>query len=44
MRLVKIYFLTGHEEQAIDDFDQNRGYSQTKEELKNRITELRHCL
>ena len=32
--LVKIYFLTGHEEQAIDDFDQNRGYSQTKEELE----------
>ena len=33
--LVKIYFLTGHEEQAIDDFDQNQGYSQTKEELEN---------
>lgn len=32
--LVKIYFLTGHEEQAIDDFDQNRGYSQTREELE----------
>ena len=32
--LVKIYFLTGHEEQAIDVFDQNRGYSQTKEELE----------
>lgn len=32
--LVRIYFLTGHEEQAIDDFDQNRGYSQTKEELE----------
>lgn len=32
--LVKIYFLTGHEEQEIDDFDQNRGYSQTKEELE----------
>lgn len=32
--LVKIYFLTGHEEQAIDDFDENRGYSQTKEELE----------
>ena len=32
--LVKIYFLTGHDEQAIDDFDQNRGYSQTKEELE----------
>ena len=32
--LVKIYFLTGHEEQAIDDFDQDRGYSQTKEELE----------
>ena len=32
--LVKIYFLTGHEEQAIDDFDQNQGYSQTKEELE----------
>ena len=32
--LVKIYFLTGHEEQAINDFDQNRGYSQTKEELE----------
>ncbi len=32
--LVKIYFLTGHEEQAIDDFDQNRGYSQTKDELE----------
>ena len=31
---LKIYFLTGHEEQAIDDFDQNRGYSQTKEELE----------
>ena len=30
----KIYFLTGHEEQAIDDFDQNQGYSQTKEELE----------
>ena len=32
--LVKIYFLTGHEEQEIDDFNQNRGYSQTKEELE----------
>ena len=32
--LVKIYFLTGHEEQAIDDFDQNQGYSYTKEELE----------
>ncbi len=32
--LVKIYFLTGHEEQAIDDFNQDRGYSQTKEELE----------
>ena len=32
--LVKIYFLTGHEEQAIDNFNQNRGYSQTKEELE----------
>ena len=32
--LVKIYFLTGHEEQAIDDFDKNQGYSQTKEELE----------
>ena len=32
--LIKIYFLTGHEEQAIDYFDQNRGYSQTKEELE----------
>ena len=31
--LVKIYFLTGHEEQTIDDFDQ-KGYSQTKEELE----------
>ena len=31
--LVKIYFLTGHEEQAIDDFEQ-KGYSQTKEELE----------
>ena len=30
----KIYFLTGHEEQAIDDFDENQGYSQTKEELE----------
>ena len=30
----KIYFLTGHEEQAIDDSDENRGYSQTKEELE----------
>ncbi len=32
--LVKIYFLTGHEEQAIDDFDENRGYSYTREELE----------
>ena len=32
--LVKIYFLTGHEEQAIDNIDQNRGYSHTKEELE----------
>lgn len=32
--VVKIYFLTGHEEQAIDDFDENRGYSQAKEELE----------
>ena len=32
--LVKIYFLTGHEEQAIDDFDENRGYSRTREELE----------
>ena len=32
--LVKIYFLIGHEEQAIDDFNQDRGYSQTKEELE----------
>ena len=32
--LLKIYFLTGHEEQAIDDFNQDRGYSQTKEELE----------
>ena len=31
--VVKIYFLTGHEEQTIDDFDQ-KGYSQTKEELE----------
>ena len=31
--LVKIYFLTGHEEQTIDDIDQ-KGYSQTKEELE----------
>ena len=31
--LIKIYFLTGHEEQAIDVFDQ-KGYSQTKEELE----------
>ena len=31
--LAKIYFLTGHEEQAIDNFDQ-KGYSQTKEELE----------
>ena len=31
---LKIYFLTGHEEQAIDDFEQ-KGYSQTKEELEN---------
>ena len=30
---LKIYFLTGHEEQAIDDFEQ-KGYSQTKEELE----------
>ena len=30
----KIYFLIDHEEQAIDDFDPNRGYSQTKEELE----------
>ena len=30
---LKIYFLTGHEEQTIDDFDQ-KGYSQTKEELE----------
>ncbi len=32
--LLKIYFLTGHEEQAIGDFDENRGYSQTKAELE----------
>lgn len=32
--LVKIYFLMGHEEQAIDNPDPNRGYSQTKEELE----------
>ena len=31
--VVKIYFLTGHEEQTIDDFEQ-KGYSQTKEELE----------
>ncbi len=31
--VVKIYFLTGHEEQTIDDIDQ-KGYSQTKEELE----------
>ncbi|MDE0184664.1 MAG: Gldg family protein [Candidatus Poribacteria bacterium] len=29
----KIYFLTGHEEQSIDDFEQG-GYSQAKEELE----------
>ena len=32
--LLKIYFLTGHEEQAIDNFDENQGYSQTKDELE----------
>ena len=32
--LVKIYFLTGHEEQAVDYLDENRGYSRTKEELE----------
>jgi ABC-type uncharacterized transport system involved in gliding motility auxiliary subunit len=32
--LLKICFLTGHEEQAINDFDENQGYSQTKEELE----------
>ena len=32
--LVKIYFLTGHEEQAVDNPDENRGYSRTKEELE----------
>ena len=31
--VVKIYFLTGHEEQTVDDFNQ-KGYSQTKEELE----------
>ncbi len=31
--VVKIYFLTGHEEQTIDDIDQ-KGYNQTKEELE----------
>ena len=31
---LKIYFLTGHEEQVIDNFDQNQGYSITKEELE----------
>ncbi len=30
---LKIYFLTGHEGQTIDDFEQ-KGYSQTKEELE----------
>lgn len=29
----KIYFLTGHEEQSIDDFEQ-RGYTQAKEKLE----------
>ena len=33
-KVVKIYFLTGHEEQRIDNFDQNQGYSITKEELE----------
>ena len=32
--LLKICFLTGHEEQAINNFDENQGYSQTKEELE----------
>ena len=31
---LKIYFLTGHEEQVIDSFDQDQGYSITKEELE----------
>ena len=31
--VVKIYFLTGHEEQTIDGMDQ-KGYNQTKEELE----------
>ena len=31
---LKIYFLTGHEEQAIDNFNQDQGYSITKEELE----------
>ena len=31
--VVKIYFLTGHEEQTIDDFEQ-KGYNQTKDELE----------
>ena len=31
--VVKIYFLTGHEEQTIDDFNQ-KGYNQTKDELE----------
>ena len=31
--LKKIYFLTGHDERAIDDFERT-GYSQTKEELE----------
>ena len=31
--VVKVYFLTGHEEQTIDDFEQ-KGYNQTKDELE----------
>ena len=31
---LKIYFLTDHEEQAIHDFDQDQGYSMTREELE----------
>ena len=31
---LKIYFLTGHEEQAIDNFNQDQGYNITKEELE----------